>query len=88
LSRRSKKLIELNFNIFEHELVPKHEILVEKEVNDLLEEYHIKPYQLPYIRASDPAVKWIGAKPGDVLRITRKSLTAGESLIYKYVVEG
>ena len=88
MSRRSKKLIELNFNIFEHELVPKHEILTEKEVNDLLEEYHIKPYQMPYIRASDPAVKWIGAKPGDILRITRKSLTAGESLIYKYVVEG
>ncbi len=88
MSRRSKKLIELNFNLFEHELIPKHEILTGTEVKDLLERFHIKPYQLPYIKASDPAVKWIGAKPGDILKITRKSLTAGESLIYKYVIEG
>ncbi len=88
MSRRSKKFKEFNFNLFEHELVPRHEILTSTEVKDLLEEYHIKHYQLPYIRASDPVVKWIGAKPGDILRITRKSLTAGVSLAYKYVVEG
>lgn len=88
MSRRSKKVIELNFNLYEHEFVPKHEILAGTEIKDLLERFHIKPYQLPYIKASDPAVKWIGAKPGDILKITRKSITAGESLIHKYVVEG
>ena len=76
------------FNLFEHVLVPKHEILSSTDVKDLLEKFHIKPYQLPYIRASDPAVKWIGAQPGDILKIARESLTAGSSVIYKYVVEG
>jgi len=75
------------FDIFDHEMVPKHEILPESKVNDLLSKYRIKPHQLPWIKVSDPAVRTIGAKPGDVLKITRKSLTAGESIAYRYVVK-
>jgi DNA-directed RNA polymerase subunit H (RpoH/RPB5) len=75
------------FNIFEHALVPFHEILSEKEKNALLEQYKVKPYQMPQIRSADPAVKAIGAQPGDVLKITRKSSTAGEHITYRYVVE-
>ncbi|MDH5754703.1 MAG: DNA-directed RNA polymerase subunit H, partial [Candidatus Bathyarchaeota archaeon] len=73
------------FNIFEHELVPKHEILTSKEREQLLTQYKVQPYQLPQIKASDPAVKIIGAKPGDILRVIRKSSTAGEHIAYRYV---
>ena len=88
-----KKRIELLpktfpvFDIFEHKLVPKHEILTQEEREKVLAEYRVKPYQLPQIKASDPAVKAIGAKPGDILRITRKSQTAGEHVAYRFVVE-
>jgi len=75
------------FNIFEHELVPKHEILTQEEREQLLSQHRVQPYQLPQIKASDPAVKAIGAKPGDVLQIIRKSPTAGEHIAYRYVVE-
>ena len=75
------------FEIFEHKLVPKHEILDEKEKSQVLAEYKIQPYQMPQIKATDPAVKAIGAKPGDMLRIIRKSSTAGEHIAYRYVVE-
>lgn len=75
-----------SFNIFEHELVPKHEILSKEEKEKLLKKYRIKPYQMPHIKASDPAVKLIGAKRGDVVKITRKSPTAGRSVAYRYVV--
>ncbi|MEM3054716.1 MAG: DNA-directed RNA polymerase subunit H [Candidatus Bathyarchaeia archaeon] len=75
------------FDIFEHKLVPKHEILTQEEREKVLAEYRVKPYQLPQIKASDPAVKAIGAKPGDILRIIRKSPTAGEHIAYRYVVE-
>lgn len=75
------------FDIFEHKLVPKHEILTQEEREKVLAKYMIKPYQLPQIKASDPAVRAIGAKPGDILRITRKSSTAGEHIAYRYVVE-
>ncbi len=88
-----KKKIELLpksfpvFDIFEHALVPKHEILSEQERAQLLAQYKVQPYQIPQIKANDPAVKVIGAKPGDILKITRKSQTAGEYIAYRYVVE-
>jgi DNA-directed RNA polymerase subunit H len=75
------------FEIFEHKLVPKHEILDEKEKTQILARYKIHPYQMPQIKATDPAVKAIGAKPGDMLKIIRKSATAGEHIAYRYVVE-
>jgi len=75
------------FDIFEHALVPFHEILSEKEKNALLAQFKVKPYQMPQVKSGDPAVKAIGAKPGDVLKITRKSTTAGEHVTYRYVVE-
>ena len=75
------------FDIFEHALVPKHEILSDKETKQLLAQYKIQPYQMPQVKSSDPAVKAIGARPGDVLKIIRKSSTAGEHIAYRYVVE-
>ncbi len=75
------------FDIFEHALVPRHETLTPLEREELLKKYKVKPYQMPQITATDPAVKAIGAKPGDVLRIIRKSSTAGEHIAYRYVVE-
>jgi DNA-directed RNA polymerase subunit H len=75
------------FDIFEHALVPMHKILSEKERAQLLAEYKVHPYQVPQIKSTDPAVKAIGAKPGDILKITRKSSTAGKHTAYRYVVE-
>lgn len=89
-----KKGIELiprnfpSFNIFEHEFVPKHEILTSEEREKILAKYRMKPYQLPRIKASDPAAKAIGAMPGDMIRIIRESPTAGKYVAYRYVVEG
>lgn len=93
-SQAKKENIELipqdfpSFNIFKHYLVPKHEILSPEERQALLEKYYIEPYKLPRIRASDPAIRLIGAKPGDIVKIIRRSPTAGESVYYRYVVEG
>jgi DNA-directed RNA polymerase subunit H len=53
-----------------------------------MEEFHIRPHQLPYIKTSDPAAQDLGAKMGDILQITRKSPTAGEVIVYRYVVDG
>jgi len=89
-----KKGIELiprifpSFNIFDHEFVPKHEILTAEEKEKLLAEYRVPPYRLPQINASDPAAKAIGARPGDIVRIIRKSPTAAKYVAYRYVVEG
>ncbi|MCJ7560630.1 DNA-directed RNA polymerase subunit H, partial [Candidatus Bathyarchaeota archaeon] len=44
-----------------------HEILSPKEREQLLAQYKVKPYQIPQVKSTDPAVKAIGATPGDVL---------------------
>ena len=75
-----------SFDIFQHELVPKHEILSEEDVEALLKKHRIRHYQIPRIKASDPAATMIGAKPGDIVKIIRKSPTAGCSVAYRYVV--
>ncbi len=73
--------------ILKHVLVPKHEILSKEEKEQLLARYRIKERNLPKIKPNDPAAAAIGAKPGDVLRITRSSKTAGESVYYRLVLE-
>jgi DNA-directed RNA polymerase subunit H len=73
-------------NIFINDLVPKHEILTKEEEEELLKKYKITKKQLPRILSTDPAVKAIGAKKGDIIRITRKSPTAGETYYYRVVV--
>ena len=70
-----------------HILVPKHEIITLEEAKQVLEKYHCKAVELPLIFGSDPAIVGLGVKPGDMIKITRKSATAGESLYYRYVIE-
>jgi DNA-directed RNA polymerase subunit H (RpoH/RPB5) len=74
------------FDIFEHALVPLHEILGKEERVKVAEKYHAEPYQFPWIKATDPISIIVGAKPGDVLRIVQKSETAGRYEGYRYVV--
>ena len=69
-----------------HELVPKHEICSKKEVEEVLKRHHAKLEQLPKILETDPVVREIGAKVGDVLKITRKSKTAGTFVAYRVVI--
>jgi DNA-directed RNA polymerase subunit H len=76
------------FNIFDHEIVPEHILLDEEEAEDVLERYGVEREMLPRIKASDPAAKEIGAKPGDVIKIIRKSYTAGETEFYRLVIDG
>ena len=75
-------------DIFRNILVPEHVLLTKEETQSVLEMYKIKPYQLPYIKSSDPAVRAIDAKLGDVVKIIRNSQTAGKAIAYRYVIEG
>ena len=70
-----------------HILVPKHEIITLEEAKQVLEKYHCKAVELPLIFGNDPAIVGLGVKPGDMIKITRKSATAGESFYYRYVIE-
>ena len=71
----------------DHVDVPKHDIMTRKDAEEVLEQYHCKATDLPLIFVTDPAIIGLGVKPGDMIKITRKSATAGESFYYRYVVE-
>lgn len=75
------------YRVSEHERVPKHEILSSKEKEELLERLQIKEKQLPKIYDTDPVVKEIEASVGDVIKITRKSPTAGKAVYYRLVIQ-
>ncbi|EHP69536.1 MAG: DNA-directed RNA polymerase subunit H [Metallosphaera yellowstonensis] len=72
----------------DHVLVPKHEVLPVEEAYKILKELGVGPEQLPWLKASDPVAKVIGAKPGDIVKITRHSPVVGELVVYRYVVSG
>ena len=74
------------FDIFQHELIPLHEIVDEEEKQSLREKYHAPLYHFPWLKKDDPIAIIIGAKPGDVVKITQKSQTAGVAYSYRYVV--
>ena len=76
-----------SFDIMSHDLVPLHIIILDKERKELLEKYNITPENLPKILDSDPVIKSIGAKPGQITKIVRKSHTAKEAIAYRLVIE-
>ena len=73
-------------DVSKHELVPKHEIISAKEKEELIKKYgSLKNF--PRIYSTDPQVKLLNAKPGDVIKITRHNDVTGESIYYRVVVE-
>jgi len=84
VSRSKRKRIDPR--ILEHELVPEHRILSLEEAIEVLRRLGVPPNRLPRISINDPVVQLLGAKPGDIIEIKRKSRTAGEAVYYRIVV--
>jgi DNA-directed RNA polymerase subunit H len=79
---------KLPYNVTDHLHVPKHEIVSDKEKEAISQNYKASFGQFPQILVSDPVIREIGGKPGDLVKITRKSPTSGESIYYRIVVVG
>lgn len=70
-----------------HTMVPKHELVPSDTHSALLEQLNItSKSQLPLIRYhADPIVRILGAVPGDIIKITRPSPSAGTYVLYRTV---
>ena len=82
--KQTKKMAKVD--ITKHEYVPKHTKLSEAETEKLLVKYNISKKQLPKILKKDPAIAHLDLKPGDVVKIGRKSPTLIESTYYRVVI--
>ena len=74
------------FKVDKHFLTPKHTKLSDKQKEKVLEDYHISLKELPRISVSDSAIQGLEPKPGDIIKVTRNSMTAGEATFYRVVV--
>ena len=77
----------VEFDVMSHQLVPKHEIISEKEAEKVFDRLKITKENLPRILITDPCAKRISAKAGEVIKITRESPTAGVSEYYRLVID-
>jgi DNA-directed RNA polymerase subunit H (RpoH/RPB5) len=79
---------ELMINIIDHISVPKHELLTDAEMKDVLESYNAKRREIPEILVTDPIARYYNAKHGQMFKIIRPSETAGYVPYYRLVVKG
>ena len=75
-------------NPLEHVAVPKHELVPQSEHADLLKKHNLKTkLNLPMIKFHDDIIgRILGIVPGDIVKITRPSSSAGEYIIYRICV--
>lgn len=74
----------LQYNILNHNSVPKHTILRDdKDIEKILEFCNCKLEQLPVILKDDPVAKLKLGTNGDIFKIRRKSKTCGEYEYYR-----
>jgi DNA-directed RNA polymerase subunit H len=69
-----------------HFLVPKHEILAKSKHEEIVSSLGVDVQKLPKIKLHDPQVRLLGAKEGDIIKITRKDPTR-ENAYYRLVVK-
>ena len=74
----------MQFNILDHELVPQHRVLTEREAEDIKKKYNIQDdSQIPDISRFSPVSLAIGIRPGNLCEIMRPSKTAIMAPFYR-----
>jgi len=78
--------MSLTFEVDEHFLVPKHILIPDQQVEEILKDLGISLEQIPQILKNDPSIKPMKTKKNDIIKIIRDSPTAGKTVYYRRVV--
>lgn len=74
----------LTNNLLKHELVPRHEVIRNKEeIDKILDDCNANISQFPIILKNDIIAKLIRLSPGDICRITRNNNKSGINYFYR-----
>ena len=81
----------LMYNCTKHKSVPQHIRITKTEyevyLQDFLDSLHNQSLEnLPKIFDTDPVAMFIGLRPGEMCKIIRPSMSAGEHIVYRYCV--
>ncbi len=77
----------------EHELVPEHYLLSDKEAEEVLGELGVDKEQLPKVKRGDPCIEFLEEALGQdivegrIIKVVRRSPTAGVFVAFRVVVE-
>lgn len=77
---------ELIINKMESHYIPKIEQLSNNEIEKFLNEYEHKKRNMPKILASDPIIRYLNLKAGDIVKIVTPSIQTGYTFSYKVVM--
>lgn len=72
-------------DVKKHILVPKHEKVSADERQKIFQQYLVTVKEMPKIGKKDPALRELGVKPGDLIKVVRDSPTAGKTYFYRVV---
>jgi DNA-directed RNA polymerase subunit H len=87
MAKKKKTKPTEKLDVSNHILVPKHEKCSETEKKSVLKKYGVELKDLPKISINDAAIVDMNLEPGDMVKITRNSKTAGETIFYRVVIE-
>ncbi len=76
------------FDVTTHSLVPKHTKLSDSEKEKFFRDNGLISKQLPKVVKDDPAIFHLKPQIGDVIKVERKSPTAGVTTYFRVVVDG
>jgi len=80
-------IARLQFNILEHEKVPKSEVATDEEVTEIMRTYNMtNRKQFPEIGRFDPVSLALCLRPNQICKIHRPTPTAGTSMFYRVCV--
>jgi DNA-directed RNA polymerase subunit H (RpoH/RPB5) len=80
-------IARLQFNILQHEKVPKSEVATDKEIEEVMQTYNITSRkQFPEIGRFDPVSLALCLRPNQICKIHRPTPTAGTSMFYRVCV--